>query len=203
MRIVSLLCGFAVLLLIAPGSVTAQDTEPLALGTTMPEATLYDVEQNSSVSTSALQGDQATVVLFWSNQCLWIDRYEERVQTLSADVSNSGVQVVLVNANDPNAFADESRSASAERAQTYERMRYVRDENATFARQLGAERTPHAFLFDADGALVYRGGIDDSPGNPNDVRTAYLRDAINAVLEGESVPEPDTRPFGCMLKPPR
>jgi len=203
MRIVSLLCGFAMLLLVVPGSVTAQDTEPLALGTPMPEATLYDVEQNSSVSTSALQGDQATVVLFWSNQCLWIDRYEERVQTLSADVANSGVQVVLVNANDPNAFADESRSASAERAQTYEQMRYVRDENATFARQLGAERTPHAFLFDADGALVYRGGIDDSPGNPNDVRTAYLRDAINAVLEGESVPEPDTRPFGCMLKPPR
>lgn len=203
MRIVSLLCGFAMLLLVVPGSVTAQDTEPLALGTPMPEATLYDVEQNSSVSTSALQGDQATVVLFWSNQCLWIDRYEERVQTLSADIANSGVQVVLVNANDPNAFADESRSASAERAQTYEQMRYVRDENATFARQLGAERTPHAFLFDADGALVYRGGIDDSPGNPNDVRTAYLRDAINAVLEGESVPEPDTRPFGCMLKPPR
>lgn len=203
MRILSLLCGLVALLMVAPGSTTAQETEPLPLGETLPAATLYDVEQNSSVSTNALRGAQATVVIFWSNQCLWIDRYEERVQVLSADVAGNGVQFVLVNANDPSAFADESRSASAERAQSYEQMRYMRDENATFARQMGAERTPHAFLFDAEDTLVYRGGIDDSPGNPDEVETSYLREAIQATLNDEAVPAPNTRPFGCMLKPPR
>jgi len=203
MRIPSLLCGFIALLIIPLGHAAAQDTEPLPLGEPLPEATLYDVEQSRSVSTSALKGNQATAIIFWSNQCLWVDRYEDRVQALSADVADQGVQVVLVNANDAEAFADENRSASAERAQSYEQMRYLRDDNATFARQMGAERTPHAFLFDAEGTLVYRGGIDDSPGNPNDVSTAYLREAIQATLNGESVSESDTRPFGCMLKPPR
>ncbi len=178
-------------------------TDTLPLGGNLPNATLYDVQAQASVSTTALRGEQATAVLFWSNQCLWIDRYEERVLTLHTTFAERGVRFVLVNANDADAFADEGRSASAEQAQSYGDLRYVRDENAAFARQLGAERTPHAFLFDAEGTLVYRGAIDDSPGSPNDVATAYLREAIQATLNGEPVPEPDTRPFGCMLKPAR
>ncbi|WP_176521595.1 redoxin family protein [Longimonas halophila] len=189
--------------LLLGGTPAHAQTDALSLGSSLPEATLYDVEQNSSVSTSALRGDQATVVLFWSNQCLWIDRYEERVLDLRDTFADRGVQFVLVNANDADAFADEGRSTSAEQAQSYGDLRYVRDENAAFARQLGAERTPHAFVFDAEGALVYRGAIDDSPGSPDDVEVAYLREALQATLNGESVSEPDTRPFGCMLKPPR
>lgn len=178
-------------------------TDALPLGSPLPDASLYDVQTRASVSTTALRGEQATVVLFWSNQCLWIDRYEERVLTLHDTFADRGVQFVLVNANDADAFADEGRSASADQAQSYGDLRYVRDDNAAFARQLGAERTPHAFLFDAEGTLVYRGAIDDSPGSPNDVATAYLREAIQATLNGEPVSEADTRPFGCMLKPAR
>ena len=203
MRNFLLLCGFVALLFVPLKGVAAQDAEPLPLGEALPEATLYDVKQGSSVSTSAMQGAQATVVIFWSNQCLWTDRYEERLQALRTDMTGNGVQFVLVNANDANAFASESRSASAERAQSYEQMRYLRDDDATFARQMGAERTPHAFLFDASGTLVYRGAIDDSPSTPNDVGTAYLREAIGAVVSGASVPEPNTRPFGCMIRLPR
>ena len=205
MRTLSAKCVVGCLLLgafLALPSAHAQN-DALPLGDTMPQATLYDVEQDASVATSAIRGEQATVVLFWSNQCLWIDRYEDRIQALSNTFTDRGVAFVLVNANDAEAFADEGRSASAERAQTYDQMRYLRDEDASFARQMGAERTPHAFLFDADGTLVYRGAVDDSPGSPNDVSTAYLRNAIQATLNGESVPEADTRPFGCMLKPPR
>ncbi|MFO8231362.1 MAG: redoxin family protein [Longimonas sp.] len=178
-------------------------TDTLSLGSSLPEATLYDVQEEASVSTDALQGQQATVVLFWSNQCLWIDRYEERVLDLRDTFAERGVQFVFVNANDAEAFTDEGRRASAEQAQSYGDLRYVRDGDATFARQLGAERTPHAFLFDAEGTLVYRGAVDDSPGSPDEVEAAYLREAIQATLNGESVPEADTRPFGCMLKPPR
>lgn len=184
----------------APGGA---DAETLPLGAALPAVTLYDVQQEERVSTDALRGRRATAVVFWSNQCLWIDRYEARMQALSADLNAEGVAFVLVNANDATAFAGESRTASAERARGYDQMRYLRDENATLARELGATRTPHAFLFDAQGQLVYKGAVDDSPGNPDAVETPYLREAIQAMLRDAPVPEPETRPFGCMLKPPR
>lgn len=213
MRMYSVGCVIGSLLLsmaVALPSAHAQGNEPdgaeaetLPLGAAFPSVTLYDVQQEERVSTDALRGAQATVVVFWSNQCLWIDRYEARMQALSADLNTEGVAFVLVNANDATAFASESRTASADRAQRYDQMRYLRDDSAALARELGAARTPHAFLFDAQGQLVYKGAVDDSPGNPDAVETPYLREAIQATLRDAPVPEPETRPFGCMLKPPR
>jgi len=76
---------------------------------------------------------------------------------------------------------------------------YLHDEDQSFARVLGAERTPEVFLFDRDRRLVYHGAIDDNR-DQTAVTTRYLRGALDAVLAGDQPPVGETTPVGCTVK---
>jgi hypothetical protein len=59
------------------------------------------------------------------------------------------------------------------------------------------------FVIDAEGVLVYKGGIDDKPTTDQaDVATAtnYVSAALASISAGEPVAEPVTRPYGCSVK---
>jgi hypothetical protein len=67
------------------------------------------------------------------------------------------------------------------------------------ARAYDAKTTPDVFVFDADGELVYRGAPDAD--HMDEVQNAHwLRDALEAVLDGREVAEPETTPVGCSVK---
>lgn len=177
---------------------------PLSPGSSFPsvDASLQRVG-GASASPSDLLGKRGTLFLFWSNDCPWVDRYEQRVQALSQKLQGAGIQLVRVNANDASASSDESLEASRARAQEKGyRTPYVRDPGGTFARALGATRTPQAFLFNQNRTLVYVGAIDDSPSGAKQVDTHYLRNAVEALRTGEDVPTPKTTAFGCALRYP-
>ena len=73
------------------------------------------------------------------------------------------------------------------------------DPQGTIARAYGATVTPHMFVIDARGMLVYKGGIDSiRSSNRDDVPNAkqYVRAALDEVLAGKKVTEPSTRPYG-------
>lgn len=80
------------------------------------------------------------------------------------------------------------------------------DPQSKVARAFGATVTPHMYIVDARGILVYKGGIDSIPSSdPNDVpkATQYVRVALDEVLAGKPVTNPSTRPYGCSMKYPR
>lgn len=186
-----------------PGAHAQPDELPL--GSTLPasDATLTAVD-GTDTTPAARTGAAATVFVFWSNQCLWIDKYEDRVTALITDFQDRGIAFTLVNANDASAFPRESLDASRSRARSADYPApYVRDPTGAFATALGASRTPHAFVFDADRTLVYAGGIDDSPTDPDGVTTPYLRNALSALVNGNPVPTADTKAFGCTIKLPQ
>ena len=77
------------------------------------------------------------------------------------------------------------------------------DSDGKVGRAYGARTTPHMYVIDAKGTLVYAGGIDDKPSaNPADVKTAknYVNAALGDVLAGKPVAQPATRPYGCSVK---
>ena len=76
---------------------------------------------------------------------------------------------------------------------------YLHDESQEIGRTLGSERTPEAFVYDADRRLVYHGLVDDNR-EEESVATRYLRDAIEAALAGDEPPVADTTPVGCTVK---
>jgi len=201
-RLVHRLLGCFFWSLIVVGPLQAQ--QPLAPGTPLPSIgeSLQRVD-GSTVRLEDVTGSRGTVFLFWSNRCPWVDKYEGRVQDLVADVRGAGIHFVRVNANDAREWPIESLAASRTRAERRDyRAPYVRDSTAALARVLGATRTPHAFLFDGEGTLVYAGAIDDSPGDPEQVSTAYLRDALEALINDTAPPVSTTKAFGCTLKYP-
>jgi hypothetical protein len=65
---------------------------------------------------------------------------------------------------------------------------------------LGATVTPEAFLFDRHGKLAYHGTIDDNLKQPDRVQKHYLKDALDAVVAGESPLLPETKSLGCGIK---
>ncbi|CAM3264923.1 thioredoxin family protein [Rhodothermus bifroesti] len=154
-----------------------------------------------SVTLTQLQGTRGLVIVFWSNRCPWVDRYEARLNELAETYKGQGIRFVLVNANDAGAFPQESLEASAAQARRKGyALPYVRDEGSALARALGASRTPEVFVFTAQGRLLYRGAIDDSPGDAANVQQAYLREALEALLQGKQPATTETSAFGCLIR---
>ena len=77
------------------------------------------------------------------------------------------------------------------------------DPQSKIARAYGATVTPHMYVIDAKGMLVYKGGIDSIPSaDVADIpkATQYVRVALDDVLTGKPIAEASTRPYGCSLK---
>ena len=80
------------------------------------------------------------------------------------------------------------------------------DPQSKIARAYGATVTPHMYIIDANGILVYKGGIDSIPSSDvADIAKAkqYVRIGLGEVLAGKPVSDSSTRPYGCSLKYPR
>jgi hypothetical protein len=77
------------------------------------------------------------------------------------------------------------------------------DTEGRIGRAYGARTTPHMYVVDAKGTLVYAGGIDDRPSaNPADVKGAknLVSAALADVLAGRPIAQAVTRPYGCSVK---
>ncbi|SRR5690606_2752868 len=77
----------------------------------------------------------------------------------------------------------------------------LNDTDGKVGRAYGAQTTPHMYIVDKEGRLVYAGAIDDDPrGSKGDSATNYVAKALDELLAGESVSTAETRPYGCAVK---
>lgn len=76
---------------------------------------------------------------------------------------------------------------------------YLSDLSQNLGRSLGASVTPEFFVFDKDRKLAYTGALDDSR-NAKKASKRYLADAVQALLDGKSVPVAETLPVGCAVE---
>lgn len=77
------------------------------------------------------------------------------------------------------------------------------DASGEVGKNYGAKTTPHMYVVDANGVLVYKGAIDNKPtADEADVKGArnYVKAALDEVMAGKSVAEPVTQPYGCSVK---
>jgi peroxiredoxin len=74
------------------------------------------------------------------------------------------------------------------------------DNDAKVAAMYSAKSTPHMFVIDKSGTLVYAGAIDDDPEGKKKERRNYVAEAVDAVLAGKEVPTPKTKSYGCAVK---
>lgn len=80
---------------------------------------------------------------------------------------------------------------------------YLLDPKGVVGKGYGAKTTPHMYVIDASGRLVYQGGIDDKPtANPADIKGArnHVLAALAEVKAGKPVSVAEARPYGCSVK---
>jgi peroxiredoxin len=80
---------------------------------------------------------------------------------------------------------------------------YLIDADGTVGRMYGAKTTPHMFIIDPDGVLIYAGGIDDIKStNKADIAKAtnYVGACLDAAMSGETVKVKTSAPYGCSVK---
>jgi peroxiredoxin len=144
---------------------------------------------------------EALAVVFTCNHCPYARAWEDRLVQTQADYADRSVQLVAISSNDAERYPDDGFPKMKERAQEKGfNFPYLYDESQEIARAYGAERTPEIFLFDKGGTLRYHGAVDDSYDDPASVKSAYLRDALDAVLAGQEPPNSETAPVGCTIK---
>lgn len=145
-------------------------------------------------------GRVATVVVFTCNHCPYALAWHDRLQRVARDYSGRGVGFVQINANDAVKYPKDSFAAMSERVQRGEfASPYLWDESQDVARSWGAKVTPHVFVLDGSGAVVYEGAPDGDYGDESQ-NAQWLRAALDDVLAGRPVAQPRTKPRGCSVK---
>jgi len=181
----------------------AQDVATsVALGAAAPAATVkMKGVDGRELSIADAKGEKGTLVIFTCNHCPWVKAWEQRLAELGNACKAKGVGVIVVNPNDPAAYPEDSFEGMQERAKARGfQFPYVVDSTSGVARAFGATRTPEAFLFDASGALVYHGAIDDNAEDATKVTKHYLGDALDAVTAGSRPAVAESKAIGCSIK---
>lgn len=153
------------------------------------------------VSTYYLSEKSALLIVVTCNHCPSALIYWPRIVSLAKQYEEDNLGVLAINGNDASqkpmdSFAEMQRLV----AQYGVPFPYLHDESQKVLQQLGAERTPEVFLFNARRELVYKGAIDDSWENEAAVMRVYLEDAIEFALDGLEIDYPEIPAVGCSIK---
>jgi hypothetical protein len=80
---------------------------------------------------------------------------------------------------------------------------YLIDEDGTVGKMYEAKTTPHMYIINPEGVLLYAGGIDNiASTNKDDIAkaTAYVREGLDAALAGKDIATKSSKPYGCSVK---
>ena len=146
-------------------------------------------------------GGPASVVVFTCNHCPYALAWHDRLLDVARDYAERGVQVLLVNPNDAVRYPRDSFEAMRERVRRDGGWPapYLHDATQEAAAAYGARTTPDVFLIDAGGRVAYRGAPDSDYDDPQQ-RAKWLREALDAVLDGRRPARARTQPVGCSIK---
>ena len=142
------------------------------------------------------------VLCFLGTECPLARVYGPRLQRMSAEFEDRGVEFIGINSNVQDSMDDLKRYVEEHGIE----FPVAKDHDRQVALNAGATRTPEVFVIDRTGSIRYQGRIDDQyqPGAARpDPKRHDLRDAINELLSGTKVSFPRTTAVGCLIALPR
>lgn len=144
----------------------------------------------------AENGAKATVIIFVSTECPFVQPYTERLINLQNEFGEKGITIWAINSNNTES-TDEVKNHAKEKQYNFP---VLKDENSVVASQFGAARTPEVFFIDnSTMTVLYHGRIDDNK-EASKVTSNDLQNAINDFLAGNAITTNETKAFGCSIK---
>jgi peroxiredoxin len=172
-----------------------------------PAPTFYaPTADGGTVNLAALRGK--TVVLEWTNhECPFVKKHYEsgNIQQLQKEAAAQGVVWLQVISSAPGkqGHVDGPTALKLNETRGAKPAYTLLDADGKLGKLYAAQTSPHLFIINPEGVLVYKGGIDSIPSNKQeDIAKAnnYVRESLAALTSGKKVPNPSTKPYGCSIK---
>lgn len=188
--------GAAAVALVLSGIAVA-DEQKAAVGSAAPTFTLKGID-GQEVSLESLKGK--VVVLEWFNpDCPFVVKHYQKHTTMKDTCAKFQDKDVVWLAIATGKTADEARLKKAAEGWKIERP-ILLDSTGAVARAYQAKCTPHMFVINKEGVLVYSGAIDDNKDAETKGKVNYVEEALTAVCAGEPVKTATSTPYGCSIK---
>jgi peroxiredoxin len=170
----------------------------VSVASAAPDFTLTD-QNGKTVSLSDYKGK--IVVLEWINpDCPFVQRHYKAgtMADLATRYGEKGVVWLAINSTNYMGQKD-----NAKWVETY-KLPYpiLDDHDGAVGHAYSAKTSPHMYVIDASGNIVYQGAIDDDPrgSKPPAERTQYVAKALDELLAGQPVSVAESKPYGCSVK---
>ena len=139
----------------------------------------------------------ATVAVFLSAKCPCSIGHEATLKELYEKFQPKGFQFIGINSNAQEKVETSRPHFSAVSLG----FPVIRDENSQIANELGALKTPHAFVISPQGDILFSGGVDDCKTGQKPKRQ-YLRDALDSVSRNLKPDPNEVKTLGCAIERP-
>lgn len=173
------------------------------IGDTADDFKLKNVD-GKMVSLADFDEAKGFIVIFTCNTCPVSVANEDRIIALHEKYEGKGFQVIAINPNNPDVSSGDSFELMKVRAEEKGfKFPYLFDDGQEVYPKYGASKTPHVYVLNKESSELkvrYIGSIDDSARNAGAVRTKYVENAVDALLDGKTIQTPSTKAIGCSIK---
>jgi alkyl hydroperoxide reductase subunit AhpC len=188
--------GLLGLSLVASPALAGKYNRVISVGQKAPDFANIPAVVGSKDTTISLNDikEDVVVLVFLANHCPVVTVYEDRIIDFAKEYEGKNVKVIGVAVDDRDA---DRLPAIRERVKEkgYPFV-YGYDESQQIGRAYGATNTPQFFVLDKNRVIRYTGAMDDSA-TESKVSKTYLKDAVDALLKGESIETTETKAVGC------
>lgn len=148
------------------------------------------------------------VVLEWVNpNCPFVKKHynSDNMQSVQKEATSKGVVWLAINSTEKQSqdYMTPAQLAAWSKEKSSPMTAMLMDEEGTIGKSYGARTTPHMYIVNPQGTLVYAGGIDSIPsGRVEDIKTAtnYVKQGLGEALAGKALTAASTQPYGCTIK---
>lgn len=185
------------------GSLIAAESPKV--GSAAPDFSLADAKGKTH-SVSEYKGKW--VVLEWFNpECPFVKKHylSGNMQKLQKEFTGKGVVWMSIDSSAPGKEGNLTPEAASKQMDDWkiDASALLLDPEGKAGQAYGAKNTPHMFVINPEGKIVYEGAIDDrASANPADIAKAtnYVRAALDEAMAGKPVTTANTKPYGCSVK---
>ena len=146
-------------------------------------------------SLSDYKDSKAIVIIFVATRCPVSNAYNTRMEKLFEDYKDKDVALLGINSNKSESVAEIKEHAKEKNLN----FTILKDEGNVIADMFEASHTPEAYILNKDLSILYHGRIDNSQ-RESEITSKDLRKALNEILAGKEVSNPQTKAFGCSIK---
>ena len=172
------------------------------IGKPAPDFTGTDIT-GKTIKLSDYKG-KIVVIESYNSDCPFChNQYGGATQALQKELADKGVVWLMVNSVNPN---NPSHRTPAEAQKEWADLKiaataWIDDSSGAIGHLYGMRTTPHVFVVDKSGDVVYQGAMDDHPDPMHDPKKArnYVREAVDDLLAGKPIAVSHTKPYGCAV----